>query len=118
MIFVLDIGNTNTMLGVFSDDKLEYSWRIRTDRHKTEEEIGMLAKSLFDFSGLHLKDINGIIVSSGVPPILRAVEVMCRMYFSIEPLIVGGEHVHSHWNITCPRPQHLGADGIVDAVGA
>src|SRR5699024_10297724 len=90
--FVLDIGNTNTMLGVFSDDKIEYSWRIRTDRHKTEDELGMLVKSLFDFNGLHLKDINGIIVSSVVPPILRAVEVMCRMYFNIEPLIVGGEN--------------------------
>jgi len=118
MIFALDIGNTNTMLGVFSDDKLKYSWRIRTDRHKTEDEIGMLVKSLFDFNGLHLKDINGIIVSSVVPPIMRAVEVMCRMYFNIEPLIVGGENVHSHLKITYPRPRELGADRIVNAVGS
>src|SRR5699024_12464743 len=108
MIFVLDIGNTNTMLGVFSDDKLEYSWRIRTDRHKTEEEIGMLVKALFDFNGLHVKDINGIIVSSVVPPIMRAVEVMCRMYCKIEPRIDGGEKMQSHLQITYHSSQALG----------
>src|SRR5699024_5946230 len=118
MIFVLDIGNRNTMLGVFSDDKLKYSWRIRTDRQKTEDEIGMLVKSLFDFNGLHLKDSNRIIGSAVVPAIIQAIEVMCRMYFNNQPMIVGGVSVHSHLKITYPRPRELGADCIVNAVGS
>lgn len=118
MIFVLDIGNTNTMLGVFSESKISNSWRIRTDRRKTEDELGMLIKSLFDFNGLQMKEIEGIIVSSVVPPIMRAVEVMCRTYFHIDPLIVGSKEVQTHLEITYPRPQEIGADRIVNAVGA
>ena len=118
MIFVLDIGNTNTVLGVFSEDELKYSWRIRTDRHKTEDELGILFKSLFDYEGLQFNEVKAIIISSVVPPIMRALEGMCQKYFHIEPLIIGGQGVQTHLDIKYPRPQEIGADRIVNAVGA
>src|SRR5690625_5842178 len=60
MIFVLDTGNTNTVLGVFKHDKLIHEWRIRTDIRKTEDEYGMLIKSLFEDRGIAFSDFKGI----------------------------------------------------------
>lgn len=118
MIFVLDVGNTNTVLGVFSGDKLEHEWRIRTDRYKTEDELGILVKSLFDYNHLSFKDIESIIVSSVVPPIMRAVENMSYKYFKLTPLIIGQTDVQAYLDIKYPYPKEIGADRIVNAVGA
>src|SRR5690625_109380 len=118
MIFVIDIGNTNTVLGVFSDLELKYEWRVQTDRHKTEDEFGMLVKSLFEFKGLTFAQIDSIVISSVVPPIMKAIEKMCKKYFHLTPLVIGKEEVRSSLNITYPHPNEIGADRIVNAVGA
>lgn len=118
MIFVLDIGNTNTVLGVFDDGELAYNWRIKTDRYKTDDEFAVLIKSLFDYNDLQFSQIEGIIISSVVPPIMQALEGMCKRYFDVTPLIVGRENVDSFIKITYPHPQEIGADRIVNAVGA
>src|SRR5690625_3189952 len=118
MIFVLDIGNTNTVLGVFENEELKYEWRIQTDRHKTEDEFGMLVKSLFDFKGITFSEIEGIIISSVVPPIMKALEKMCDIYFNLTPLVVGKDQVDSFLKIKYPQPKEIGADRIVNAVGA
>ena len=118
MILVLDIGNTNTVLGVFDNEVLQYEWRIQTDRHKTEDEFGMLIKSLFEYKGLTFSQINGIIISSVVPPIMQALEKMCEAYFELTPLVVGKEEVKSFLEISYPQPKEIGADRIVNAVGA
>lgn len=118
MIFVLDIGNTNTVLGVFEDDQLQYEWRIKTDRFKTEDEFGVLVKSLFDHKQLKLSDVTGVIISSVVPPIMRALEKMCDIYFNLTPLIIGRKDVQSFLNMSYPYPDEIGADRIVNAVGA
>ena len=118
MIFVLDVGNTNTVLGVFEDQKLTYQWRIATDRHKTEDEYAMLVKSLFIHNGLQFKDINGIIISSVVPPIMFALERMCKKYFNVEPMVVGQGQaiVDTGLKMKYPNPNEIGADRIVNAV--
>lgn len=117
MLFVLDVGNTNMVLGVFEQDKLKYEWRIKTDRYKTEDEFGMLINSLFNHKGITLTDIKGIIISSVVPPIMYALEKMCRIYFNLNPLIIGKETVQSCLKMRYPNPKELGADRIVNAVG-
>lgn len=118
MIFVLDIGNTNTVLGVFHDETLQYEWRIQTDRHKTEDEFGMLIQSLFDSKGLIFSQIEGIIISSVVPPMMKALEKMCEKYFGITPLVVGKDNVQLQIDIKYPQPKEIGADRIVNAIGA
>lgn len=118
MILVIDIGNTNTVLGVFNQNELQYEWRIQTDRHKTEDEFGILIKSLFEYKGLAFSQISGIIISSVVPPIMQALEKMCQSYFEITPLVVGKEEVDTFLNISYPQPKEIGADRIVNAVGA
>lgn len=118
MLFVLDVGNTNTVLGVFEDDKLIHEWRIKTDRYKTEDEFGMLIKSLLEHESISLADIDGVIVSSVVPPIMFALEKMCTKYFELQPLVIGKETVHTFLEMAYPNPQEIGADRIVNAVGA
>lgn len=117
MILVLDIGNTNTVLGVFNKGELSYEWRIQTDRHKTEDEFGILIKSLFEHKDLTFEHIKGIIISSVVPPIMKALEKMCEIYFHITPLVVGKAEVDTYLTINYPQPKEIGADRIVNAVG-
>jgi len=117
MIFVLDIGNTNTVLGVFEQDNLKYHWRIETNRNKTEDEYGMLVKALLQDEGLSFVDITGVIISSVVPPIMRAFETMCRKYIKKKPLIVG-PGIKTGLDIKYENPREVGADRIVNAVAA
>ncbi|MEA1855754.1 type III pantothenate kinase [Cytobacillus sp. FSL W7-1323] len=115
MIFVFDVGNSNMMMGVYQRDELKYHWRIETDRHKTEDEYAMIVKSLFEHEQLSFADIDGIIISSVVPPIMFALERMCEKYFHIKPLIVG-PGVKTGLNIKYDNPKEVGADRIVNAV--
>ncbi|HZG72833.1 MAG TPA: type III pantothenate kinase [Chondromyces sp.] len=117
MIFVLDVGNTNTVLGVYEGDLLKYHWRIETNRNKTEDEYGMIIKSLFQHEGLPLDAVDGIIISSVVPPIMFSLERMCQKYFHVKPLVVG-PGIKTGLNIKYENPREVGADRIVNAVAA
>ncbi len=103
------------MMGVYQRDELKYHWRIETDRHKTEDEYAMIVKSLFEHEQLSFADIDGIIISSVVPPIMFALERMCEKYFHIKPLVVG-PGVKTGLNIKYDNPKEVGADRIVNAV--
>src|SRR5690606_31726534 len=117
MIFVLDVGNTNIVLGVYDKDELIHHWRIETNRNRTEDEYGMIIKSLFDHAEISMGEIEGIIISSVVPPIMLALEKMCHKYFNIKPIIVG-PGIKTGLNIKADYPQQVGADRIVNAVAA
>jgi len=115
MIFVLDVGNTNIVLGVYKGDELIRHWRIETNRGKTEDEYAMLIKSLFHDEGIAFRDIEGIIISSVVPPIMYSLEQMCQKYFRIRPIIVG-PGIKTGLDIKYENPREIGADRIVNAV--
>ncbi len=117
MIFVLDVGNTNTVLGVYEQDELKHHWRIETIRNKTEDEYGMLIKQLLKHENLAFEDFDGIIISSVVPPIMSALERMCQKYFKSTPLVVG-PGIKTGLNIKYDNPREVGADRIVNAVAA
>ncbi|MBM7663441.1 type III pantothenate kinase [Bacillus mesophilus] len=115
MIFVLDVGNSNTVLGVFENDVLKHHWRFETNRNKTEDEYAMLIKALLLHESITFHDIKGIIISSVVPPIMFSLEKMCLKYFKISPLIVG-PGIKTGLNIKYENPREVGADRIVNAV--
>ena len=115
MIFVIDVGNTNTVIGVYEGDILKYHWRIETNRNKTEDEYGMIIKSLLQHEGLSFDQFDGIIISSVVPPIMFALEGMCKKYFGIKPLVVG-PGIKTGLDIKYENPREVGADRIVNAV--
>ncbi|CAG9623424.1 type III pantothenate kinase [Sutcliffiella rhizosphaerae] len=115
MLFVLDVGNTNTVIGVYEGEELKHHWRVETSRNKTEDEFGMIIKSLLEHVGLRFEDFEGIIISSVVPPIMFSLERMCQKYFHLKPLIVG-PGIKTGLNIKYENPREVGADRIVNAV--
>lgn len=117
MLLVLDVGNTNIGLGVYDKESLLYHWRIETNQDKTEDEYGMLIKSLFTHVNMAFEDIQGVIISSVVPPLISSLERMCQKYLRLQPLIVG-PGVKTGLNIKYENPREVGADRIVNAVGA
>lgn len=117
MLLVIDIGNTNIVLGMYEGEALRFHWRVATDRNKTEDEYGMLIRSLFISSGLEFKQVEGVIISSVVPPLNFTVERMCVKYFQKKPLVIG-PGIKTGLNIKYEYPREVGADRIVNAVAA
>ncbi len=117
MILTMDIGNTNTVLGLYDGKELKTHWRISTDRNKTPDEYGMLFKNLFESASIDNDAVNSIIISSVVPPILRILKKTAYRYFDVKPLVVG-PGVKTGMNIKTDNPKEVGADRIVNAVAA
>ncbi len=117
MILVVDVGNTNIVLGVFEGKKLIQSWRISTNKDKTADEYGIQIRVLFQYSNIKYEKIEAIIVSSVVPPVMPALEGMTVKYFGMKPLIVG-PGVKTAMPIRYDNPKEVGADRIVNAIAA
>ena len=117
MLLVVDVGNTNMVLGVYNEKELVYHWRISTDKQKTGDEYGMIFNNLFKFRNLTMEDIKAVIISTVVPPLLVPLVRMCRRYFKIEPVLVE-PGVKTGIQIKYKNPREVGADRIVNAVAA
>lgn len=117
MILVIDVGNTNIVLGVYQQETLQHFWRLSTNRQATADEYGVMIHNLFSLAGLSVKDIDGVIISSVVPPIMSTMELLCETYLYKTPLIVG-PGVKTGLNIRYENPREVGADRIVNAVAA
>ena len=88
MLLAIDIGNTNTSLGVFDGKSLVAHWRLTTERARTGDEWGVLARNLFALSNLDFKSIDAIAIASVVPPLNFTINRMAQLYFQITPLFV------------------------------
>jgi type III pantothenate kinase len=117
MLFVIDVGNTNTVLGVFQGDKLIKHWRIQTHHGRTSDEHGIMLRELFQFAGLDADAIDQAIISCVVPPMERAVIKMIRDYFESEPMVVG-QNVAPAMPILYENPREVGADRLVNGIAA
>ena len=114
-LLVVDLGNTNLVLGVFRDDELVSSWRLATARERTADEYGILARQLVG-EPLH-EELDGAIVASVVPPLNSAMAFMVRKYFGIDPLFVE-PGVKTGIAILVDNPLEVGADRIVNCAAA
>jgi type III pantothenate kinase len=117
MLLVIDVGNTNTVLGVYDCEELVHDWRIRTVVDHTVDEYGILIYNLYKTSHISSKAIKHIVISCVVPPMLNILEPLCIKYFNIKPLIVG-PGVKTGMPIFYDNPKEVGADRIVNAVAA
>lgn len=117
MLLVIDVGNTNIVLGIFKDQELVDHWRVSTDRLRTTDEYGVLIRHLFYLNGVNSEEIDAIIISSVVPPVMPTLERMCQRYFGLTPLVIG-PGVKTGMDIKYDNPREVGADRIVNAVAA
>ncbi|AIQ15334.1 MULTISPECIES: type III pantothenate kinase [Paenibacillus] len=117
MMLAVDIGNTNIVLGVYRQRELLHHFRLNTARQSTVDEYGVLIHNLFSMSGLSVKDIEGVIISSVVPPLVQVIVEMCVKYIGKDPLLVG-PGIKTGLNLRYENPREVGADRIVNAVAA
>jgi type III pantothenate kinase len=133
MLLVIDVGNTNTVLGVFARvakvhatgepeeparyERLLANWRVATSRRSTVDEYGVLFRNLFSMAGLESKGIHGIVVSSVVPPLDPTLRQVCERYFNLRPLFIE-PGVKTGMPVHYDNPAEVGADRIVNAVAA
>ncbi len=117
MLLVIDVGNSNTVLGVYRDDELVHDWRIATDKERTVDEYAILMHNLFGLAQMRFDQLSAVIISCVVPPLLTSLDRLCRKYFSLVPLVVG-PGVKTGMPIQYDNPKEVGADRIVNAVAA
>ncbi|HYE24929.1 MAG TPA: type III pantothenate kinase [Clostridia bacterium] len=125
MLLVLDVGNTNTVLGVYQtteqgdtgSGELLAHWRVTSARTQTVDEYGVLFRNLFAMSGIDFAGIRGIVVSSVVPPMDSTLRAVCERYFHVKPLFIE-PGVKTGMPVHYDNPAEVGADRIVNSVGA
>src|SRR5580658_1011543 len=132
MLLVIDVGNTNTVLGVFARaearpagdhdetpryERLVANWRVATSRTSTVDEYGVLFRNLFSMAGLEAKGMHGIVISSVVPPLDPVLRQVCERYFNLRPLYIE-PGVKTGMPVHYDNPAEVGADLIVNAVAA
>lgn len=117
MLLAVDIGNTNTALGIFLEKKLIEDWRIRTEREKTSDEYALTLLSLLNSSGIETSEIKSAIISSVVPPLTPVFQNLCQRLFKLKPLVVG-PGLKTGMSILYENPLEVGADRVVVAVAA
>jgi type III pantothenate kinase len=117
MLLTIDVGNTNTVLGVFRGEELIANWRLTTARQQTVDEYGVLTRNLFTLAGLDGQGIHGVIISSVVPPVNWTLGEMARIYFDQRALFVE-PGVKTGMSVLVDNPLEVGADRIVNGVAA
>jgi type III pantothenate kinase len=117
MLLCVDVGNTHMVMGVYAEDRLVAHWRIRTERERTQDELGVLFRNLFATSPVAMGSIEGAIIASVVPPVNNTLDELCRRYFDQEAVFVG-PGTKTGMPILYDNPREVGADRIVNAVAA
>ena len=122
MLLALDVGNTNTVLGLYRQSgekagELVAHWRVTTHRTQTAEEYGVLFVNLFTMSGLSVDVVKHIIISSVVPPVESTLRRVCERYFHLQPLFVE-PGIKTGMPVLVDNPTELGADRLANAVAA
>ena len=125
MLLVLDVGNTNTVLGVYSTDdsgvaaqgQLQAHWRVTSTRTQTVDEYGVLFRNLFAMKSIDPAAIKGIVISSVVPPMDSTLREVCERYFGVKPMFIE-PGVKTGMPVHYDNPAEVGADRIVNSVAA
>jgi len=118
MLLAIDVGNSQTVCGIFKQGSLFCHWRLKTDREKTADELAARFLSLFTMQDIHFKDISGVIIASVVPTQQQAWQEFSLKYTGCTPLLVNTPTLKSGIKILTDNPADVGADRIVNAVAA
>ncbi len=117
MFFAIDVGNTHIACGLYKKDELVATFRVRTEKNRTADELGMLFISFFNHFRINVNQVEGIAISNVVPPLTLTLCIMCRKYFQKEPFFIG-PGIKTGMPILYDNPKEVGADRIVNAVAA
>src|SRR5436853_7291304 len=116
MLLVLDVGNTNTTLGLYEGRELKFSWRLTSERQRTVDEYGIMCCTLLHLAGLDSSVITAMAISSVVPMLDFTLHKMAQVYFNLEPLFVTS--LNAGMPVLYDDPREVGADRVINAVAA
>ncbi|PYM24132.1 MAG: type III pantothenate kinase [Candidatus Rokuibacteriota bacterium] len=117
MLLVIEVGNTNTKIGVYEGPRLLGSWRLTSRREQTADEYGLFIETLLRTRGFAPSSITGVAISNVVPPVQQTLEWMCEQYFGVAPFTVE-PGVNTPIPLEVDEPRQVGADRVVKAVAA
>jgi type III pantothenate kinase len=121
MLLALDVGNTNTTLGIYKPNgekfELAANWRVSTHRAQTVDEFGVFFVNLFEMHGMTPSQVTDIIIASVVPPVDSTLRQVCQVYFKVEPMFVE-PGIKTGMKMLIDNPTELGADRIADCIAA
>ncbi|MFN2613968.1 MAG: type III pantothenate kinase [Actinomycetota bacterium] len=118
MLLAVDVGNTQTVIGMFDRDKLDQHWRIGSQADRTADEWALIFQGLLSQVGLSFgRSVTSVVISSVVPRVTQALRDMTERYFFFEPLVVG-PGVRTGLSIHTDNPKEVGADRVVNAIAA
>ncbi|MDE0331247.1 MAG: type III pantothenate kinase [Nitrospinae bacterium] len=114
-LLAIDVGNTQTVVGLFDGEKLVSSWRLGSVARRTTDELAILMEGLFRLGRHRMSDVGRVVIASVVPPLGPNLEDMAKRYFGVKPLVVG-PGIRTGISIKYENPREVGADRIVNAV--
>lgn len=114
-LLAIDVGNTQTVIGLFDGETLRASWRLGSVARRTTDELAILMEGLFRVGGHRMSEVGRIVIASVVPPLGPTLEEMARRYFGVKPLVIG-PGTRTGISIRYDNPREVGADRIVNAV--
>ncbi|HVM20429.1 MAG TPA: type III pantothenate kinase [Egibacteraceae bacterium] len=118
MLLAVDVGNSQTVIGVFNGSDMDHHWRISTDPDRTPDELALMFGGLMAFADLSFsRNVHGVIVSSVVPVVTEMLRVMTHKYFHFPPVIIGPD-VKTGMEMRVDNPREVGADRVVNALAA
>ena len=118
MLLAIDVGNSQTVCGIFKGNSLYCHWRLKTDREKTADELAARFLSLFNMQNLKFDEVAGVIIASVVPTQQLAWQEFSRRYVNCSPLMVNSQPLDTGIKVATDNPAEVGADRIVNAVAA
>ncbi len=119
MLLAIDAGNTNVVFAIFDDDgRIRGEWRSSTNTNRTADEIGVWLSQLMTMDGIDRQAVKACIIATVVPASLFSLRMLSRKYFGCQALVVGSPEVDIGIKVLLDRPEEVGADRLVNAVGA
>lgn len=122
MLFVIDVGNSHTVTGLYDGDRLVGTWRLKSERAGTDDELAILYHSLFRMEGIERDQVSGVAIASVVPTLEAAWISCCKKHFGRflhKPLMVVSDcEVRDLITISLPNPKEVGADRLVNSIAA
>lgn len=115
MLLLIDIGNTNVVLGIYEEKKMLNSWRLETRSTKTLDEYGSQIESILINDGINIDEIEDVIIGSVVPQLQDTFKKMSKKYLNLEPVVIG-ENTKTGMKIKYDNPREVGADRIANSV--
>ena len=117
MLLTADVGNTETVLGVFDGPELEHTWRLSTEARRSADELALLLSGLLEQRGLSLQKLSGVCIASVVPDVTRHLRDLASTYLSFDPVIVG-PGTKTGVSVLTDNPREVGPDRIVNTLAA